>query len=318
MDNSSTAKEMLQRHYSTADPLAIPTQRIRSEWKEDNKFGFLCGILEHGEQQHREELVRLSSGGGFAEHEDVFIDQMFDHYIRPYLKSYSGSSCHTPVGSRPDSASSSSSEPTHKQMKRALEARDGVCLFCWNSLSLDAIHIIARKNIPIAQDESSVLQRAGLQSKHQVQNGLYLCIKCHSQFDKLKRYVDVVDDRLVLKIVNQTNDPKDVDFINAIEMVQSIRTARQEFMRDNREIIDADGEMRLWFMDNNADIQPNRAAVQFHRTACLIWRMAGGADPEDEYCSDCDSDTGVDYLQKERLQRLWDSARTLRPDQHAE
>ncbi|KAI8903490.1 hypothetical protein EDD86DRAFT_261023 [Gorgonomyces haynaldii] len=318
MNSASTAKVMLQRHYSIADPLAIPTQRIKSEWKEDNKFGFLCGILEHGEQQHREELVRLSSGGGFAEHEDVFIDQMFDHYIRPYLKSYSGSSCHTPVGSRPGSAGSSGSEPTHRQMKKALEARDGVCLFCWGNLQCQASHIVARKNVPFSQDEYSLLQRAGLQSKHQVQNGLYLCSNCHGEFDLLHYYVDVVDDRLVLKIVNQTNDPKDVDFINAIEMVQIIRLVRKKVLNDNREIIDADGEMRLWFMDNNADIQPNRAAVQFHKTACLIWRMAGGADPEDEYCSDCDSDTGVDYLQKERLQRLWDSAGTLRYDQHAD
>ncbi|KAI8905554.1 hypothetical protein EDD86DRAFT_66977 [Gorgonomyces haynaldii] len=318
MDNSSTAKEMLQRHYSTADPLVIPTQRIKSEWKEDNKFGFLCGILEHGEQQHREELVRLSSDGGFAEHEDVFIDQMFDHYIRPYLKSYSGSSCHTPVGSRPGSAGSSGSEPTHKQMKKALEARDGVCLFCWNNLSLEASHIIARKNIPIAQDEYSLLQRAGLQSKHQVQNGLLLCKICHDQFDLLHYYVDVVDDRLVLKIVNQTNDSNDKGWFRAAERLQMARGVAQKYFSDIRVAIDADGEMRLWFMDNKADIQPNRAGVQFHKTACLIWRMAGGADPEDEYCSDCDSDTGVDYLQKERLQRLWDSAVTLRYDQHAE
>ncbi|KAI8904111.1 hypothetical protein EDD86DRAFT_92156 [Gorgonomyces haynaldii] len=317
MDNSSTAKEMLQRHYSTADPLAIPTQRIRSEWKEDNKFGFLCGILEHGEQQHREELVRLSSDGGFAEHEDVFIDQMFDHYIRPYFKSYSGSSCHTPVGSRPGSAGSSGSEPTHRQMKKALEARDGVCLFCWDNLECEASHIVARKNVPFPQDEQCLLQRAGLQSKHQVQNGLYLCNKCHSQFDKLKRYVDVVDDRLVLKIVNQTNDKNDPTFKYAVSDLGIDRIKRNGRFPDGRSQVEGQ-EMRLWFMDNNADIQPNRAAVQFHRTACLIWRMARGADPEDEYCSDCDSDTGVDYLQKERLQRLWDSARTLRPDQHAE
>ncbi|KAI8905905.1 hypothetical protein EDD86DRAFT_62734 [Gorgonomyces haynaldii] len=317
MDNSSTAKEMLQRHYSIADPLAIPTQRIRSEWKEDNKFGFLNGILEHGEQQHREELVRLSSDGGFAEHEDVFIDQMFDHYIRPYLKSYSGSSCHTPIGSRPGSASSSSSEPTHKQMKKALEARDGVCLFCWDNRQCQASHIVVRKNVPLPQDEQSVLQRAGLQSKHQVQNGLYLCSNCHGEFDLLHYYVDVVDDRLVLKIVNQTNDKNDPTFKYAVSDLGIDRIKRNGRFPDGRSQVEGQ-EMRLWFMDNNAELQPNRVAVEFHKTACLIWRMAGGADPEDEYCSDCDSDTGVDYLQKERLQRLWDSARTLRSDQHAE
>ncbi len=98
-------------------------------------------------------------------------------------------------------------ELTHNDLKEAAMKRDGVCLFCWNNLECERAHIIAQKNnILINYDESSLFQRAGLIQKHQVQNGLLLCIKCHSQFDKLNQYVNVVDDKLVIKVVNQTND----------------------------------------------------------------------------------------------------------------
>ena len=42
-----------------------------------------------------------------------------------------------------------------------------------------------------------------------MQNGLLLCKNCHGEFDALKRYVDVAGDKLVLKVVNETNDPND-------------------------------------------------------------------------------------------------------------
>ena len=33
---------------------------------------------------------------------------------------------------------------------------------------------------------------------------------------------------------------------------------------------------------------PNRMAFEFDKVACLTWRMAGGVEPDDEYCSDND------------------------------
>jgi hypothetical protein len=51
---------------------------------------------------------------------------------------------------------------------------------------------------------------------------------------------------------------------------------------DNRQGKDGDGEMTLWFAEQN-DL-PNLAALEMHKTACLLWKMAGGADPEDEEC----------------------------------
>ena len=89
--------------------------------------------------------------------------------------------------------------------------------FVGGRLECEGAHVIAQKTIPVAYDESSLLQRAGLTQKHQVQNGLLLCITCHSQFEKLMRYVDVVDDKLV---VNETNDATNLDWIDAVETIK--------------------------------------------------------------------------------------------------
>ncbi len=66
-------------------------------------------------------------------------------------------------------------ELVHKDLKKAVARRDVVCLFCCDKLECECAHIIAQKNIPMAYDESSLLQRAGLIQKHQVQNGVLLC-----------------------------------------------------------------------------------------------------------------------------------------------
>jgi hypothetical protein len=69
---------------------------------------------------------------------------MFARYILPFHKDYSdSSSCHTPLSSNPPSRSNSAAdldyepeerELTHKDLKKAVEKRDGVCLFCWDKL----------------------------------------------------------------------------------------------------------------------------------------------------------------------------------------
>jgi hypothetical protein len=185
---------------------------------------------------------------------------MFAYYILPFHKNYSdSSSCNTPASSRPPSRANSGDnvqfvteekEPSHKNLKEAVKKRDGVCLFCWDTLSLEGAHIIAQKNIPMAYDKSSLLQRAGLIQKHQVQNGLLLCNKCHDQFDKLKRYVDVVDDKLVIKVVNETNDEssdKHREWMRTIRDLRIARAGREEDWTefDNRQAVDQNGESAL-------------------------------------------------------------------------
>ncbi|EGF82855.1 hypothetical protein BATDEDRAFT_23076 [Batrachochytrium dendrobatidis JAM81] len=154
---------------------------------------------------------------------------MFGYYILPFHKDYNDSSSyHTPVSSNPTSRNNSAddldyvakvSELQHKYLNKVVEKRDGVCLFCWDKLSLQGAHIISQKNIGMAYNKPSILLRAGLTQKHQIQNGLLLCINCHDQFGKLKQYVDVVDDKLVIKVINETNDlTSDKHKKNALEL----------------------------------------------------------------------------------------------------
>ncbi|KAJ8323127.1 hypothetical protein O5D80_008185 [Batrachochytrium dendrobatidis] len=53
-------------------------------------------------------------------------------------------------------------------------------------------------------------------------------------------------------------------------------------------------------------------ALEFHKTACLIWRMAGGVESDDEYCpyDDDDGCTPVDY-QSKNIEKWMESSATL-------
>ncbi|KAJ2990896.1 hypothetical protein HDV02_004076, partial [Globomyces sp. JEL0801] len=203
---------------------------------------------------------------------------MFARYILPFHKDYSdSSSCHTPLSSNPPSRSNSAEdldyvpeemELTHKDLKKAVEKRDGVCLFCWDKEEGQGAHIIAQKNIGMAYP--SLLARAGLTQKHQVQNGLLLCIKCHSNFDKLKRYVDAVDDKLVVKVVNYSvlgNDGKHRDWIDKVETLQDTRLGKQRRLPEfsSRQAVEPNEEMALYFVLNNPTKLPNREALKFHK-----------------------------------------------------
>jgi hypothetical protein len=198
-------------------------------------------------------------------------------------------------------------ELTHKNLKKAIEKRDGVCLFCWGNKQLEAAHIIAQKNIPMTYDEPSLLLRAGLTQKHQVQNGLLLCGNCHGEFDQLQLYVDVVDDKLVVRVVNHSvlgNDDKHKEWERLNGALRVSRSFWQSDWTDidNRQCVEPNGEMALYFVLNNPTRLPNRDALEFHKAACLIWRMAGGAESEDEHCPDDDDDyryyVPVDYRSK--------------------
>ncbi len=184
------------------------------------------------------------------------------------------------------------------KFRENLDNRDGACLFCWGTKELEACHIIARKSILISTDVSSTLKRCGLERKNQIQNGFRLCMVCHGEFNELKRYVDVVDDRLVLKVVNESDDPKSDKFKDWECVVGSLAANRDIWKRlwtDGRQAVEANGEMALYFKQNDPKNLPNRKALEFHKTACLIWRMAGGAEEDDDYSED-DYDDVVDVF----------------------
>jgi hypothetical protein len=317
---------LLQQYYNINSEY-IPQQREKSKWKPENNFGFLLGIIAFGINTHKTQLHSLLVSRQFEDQENSFIDAMFDYYIRPFHKCYNtdSESCHTPstVSSRTPSRSNSTEdfdyvpeekELVHKDLKKAVAKRDVVCLFCWDKLECEGAHIIAQKNISMTYDESSLLQQAGLTQKHQVQNGLLLCNKCHSQFDKLKRYVDVVDDKLVVKVVNETNDTKSDkhrEWEIAFGKLKNDRLFLERYSSDGRQATEANEEMALYFVQKNPTKLPNRQALEFHKAACMIWKMAGGAEKDEEYCSD-DEDLGsVDTAALKRRFKIQDSAETL-------
>ena len=253
------------------------------------------------------------------------LTAIFDHFTRATAQTLNPARRPSALSSRTPSRSNSTEdldyvpeekELVHNDLKKAVARRDGVCLFCWNRKPLKGSHIIAQKNVSMAYDQASLFIRAGITQKHQVQNGLLLCGNCHDEFDLLKRYVDFIDDKLVVKVVDETNDKsseKHRDWIRTNRDLKIARTGREEdwIEIDNRKAVEANGEMSLYF-DQNIETQlPNRQALEFHKAACLIWRMAGGAETDEEYCSD-DEDLGpVDTAALKRRFKIQDSEETL-------
>ncbi len=182
IEATKTAATQLLDSYYQMHTSNLPTKKTKSQWQAENKRGFFLGIIQEGEDSHIIRLHHMLATNQFNQQQEfsttsqladrTSMDDMFAHYILPFHKDYSDTStCHTPVSSNTPSRSNSAEdleyvpeerELTHKDLKKALEKRDGVCLFCWGRLSLEGAHIIAQKNIPMAYDEPSLLARADL------------------------------------------------------------------------------------------------------------------------------------------------------------
>ena len=336
----AAVRHLLEAFYPTSDPTKGPEKRVKSEWRADNKRGFFLGIIQDGDDEHVNRLHELLDEEHFHEQQEfssglqlateghslTFIDEMFAFYIMPFHKGYSDSvRCQTPtsVPSHPSSRRNSAEdlptdqagkERTHSDLKRDLKKRDVVCLFCWAPKGLEAAHIIAQKPVSVAHNEHSILKRAGLENKHQVQNGLLLCKGCHDEFDKLKQYVDVSDDRLVVKVVNETNDPRNEYWLYDVRKIEVLRSLSLGRWTDGRRPVETNGDVAIYFAPGAPiGLLPNRTALEFHKAACKIWQMAGGAESDEEYCPDDDDDDGripVSYGSK-NIQRWIDSSATL-------
>lgn len=333
----TAATQLLDNYYQTHTS-ELPTQRTKSQWQAENKRGFFLGIIQEGKDPHIIRLHQLLASDQFTqqqefsttaqladpEHPRTFIDDMFARYILPFNKEYSdASTCTTPLSSNPPSRSNSAedldyvpeeTELTHKHFKKAVEKRDGVCLFCWGRKQLEVAHIIAQKNISTVHDEASLLAQAGLTQKHQVQNGILLCKVCHGEFDQLQRYVDVVDGQLVVKVVNHSvlgNDEKHGEWEIAFGKLKNDRLFMERYCSDGRQAVEVNGEMALYFVLNDRTRLPNRHALEFHKAACLIWRMAGGAESEDEHCPDDDDDYVPVHYRSKSIEKWIDSSATM-------
>jgi hypothetical protein len=86
-------------------------------------------------------------------------------------------------------------------------------------------------------------------------------------------------------------------------MLRLNRFGNEEIMSDSRKSVDSNGEMCLLFIQNNLIKLPNKKALQFHKTACLIWRMAGGGEPDEEHCPDNDDFSHIDYVGNKDVQK---------------
>jgi len=136
--------------------------------------------------------------------------------------------------------------------------------------------------------------------------------------------VDVEDDKLVVKVVNETNDTKSDKLNEWKDTVRVLKGNRMLWQEnwidiDGRQAVEANGEMALYFVQNNPIELPNRQVLEFHKTACLIWRMAGGAEPDEEYCSDDEQGpVNTAALRKRFNFPAQDSSSTLNPDDDSE
>ena len=323
MEATRTESKQLLIQYYKLNPEKSPKNRERSKWIKENKFGFLLGIVEYGQDSLVNELYNLLKSKEFKRKEKEIIDKMYDFQIRVFKQhNGTGSSCHTPIESSSMSNSvedldyipkESNRKLEHLDLKKAVSKRDGVCLFCWDSIQCQAAHIVAQKDVPFQYDEPSLFERTGLRQKHQVQNGLLLCIKCHAEFGALKRYVDVVDDMLVLKVINKTPNENEPSYLQMIDILISNRVVNSKYMNTSRKAVESNGEMGLYFLKNDPSQLPNRKALEFHKAACLIWQRAGGAEPEHEYCPDDNDDEliALDYRKEEIQKWREDSMITL-------
>jgi hypothetical protein len=120
------------------------------------------------------------------------------------------------------------------------------------------------------------MKDAGIHSINQAQNGLLLCPNCYASFDKLNHYIDYVDKKLVVKVVNYSNDPSNWEM-------------RMDCLKAKRDI-------------NKKYLTDNRIALEMHKRACLIWRMVGGYESDDE---EIDEDESDPVFQKEEMIIKW-------------
>jgi hypothetical protein len=143
---------LLAHFYNVSDVQVIPVSRHKALWKEDNKFGFFRAVVQYGSvDEHVTELHRLLIENNLcaedhfskAIDENTFIDKMYNYYIFPFkqynrkngssssLASSSVNSCSLGSKGSYREGSVQAKLPTHRRLKKELEERDRVCLFCW-------------------------------------------------------------------------------------------------------------------------------------------------------------------------------------------
>ncbi|KAI8832984.1 hypothetical protein BJ741DRAFT_710562 [Chytriomyces cf. hyalinus JEL632] len=249
-------------------------------FRKKNKLGFLNGILTFlPDQALREEYAtefywtfgssRLPAPN--TDEETFCLDFLFSQFMEPFKQedrcvSWTSSMASSRCGScsepstpeeSPSALELNADNPKRSNFEAALKERDEMCLFCWISFSLGAALIIPptpTSSFSLNRVYPALLNRAGLDSVYQAQNGVHLCAICHGQFHSLGIFMMHIG-----RICRTTPVGDKVDF-DAIERHK---------------------ELPVEFAIDDTSKHPNRAALAFHKTACLIWRMAGALDDRD-------------------------------------
>ncbi|KAJ3230660.1 hypothetical protein HDU77_001252 [Chytriomyces hyalinus] len=302
--------------------VAEPRKPTWSKFGKLNKFGFLYGILMHTpDKEWQDNYIRgfywTFGSNRLKENaeEEQCLSLLYARFIQPFTQhdtsgssnaSSQGSSGSTPLGSSTP-ITLNATDPTHSNFSTALRKRDVVCLICWDYEVTDAAHLIAQESsFPLVID--TLLERAGMHSVFQVQNGVLLCATCHRLFDALKQYIDVVDGRLFAKIVNTTNNPNDKDYLRDLERLNAYRAIHKKYQH-HAAIADLGSEMPVYIPLDDVTTHPNHTALAFHKAACLIWRVAGARAVNDDDWLD-DSDEEVENRLAMVASRLEDLVKT--------
>ena len=270
----------------------IPPTRQRSKWENDNIAGFFRGLFNQADAQDINAICELINSDAFSQFSleqkqarlKDLSDEMYEKYVKPFLQhdlnctnnNVNQVAGNSDGGSRASSAGSGSSNG----LAKTLEKRDGGCLFCWNPEYPQFAHILAQKNRFLG-NIGTLLERIGISDINAVQNGLSLCLNCHNLFNRLQVYVEADQDRLLVKFVNQTNGPSNLHPSRFHTRMRSARLFEPSKSHPEEDAVDHDGELRVVFVDDETKFLPSRAALELHKKACLIWRMAGGADEEE-------------------------------------
>ncbi|KAJ2994952.1 hypothetical protein HDV02_001181 [Globomyces sp. JEL0801] len=113
---------------------------------------------------------------------------------------------------------------------------------------------------------------------------------------QLKRFIDVVNEKLVLKVVHETNDENDVSYRKAMK---GLEAGRLSHFTDTRQIVELKDEMALYFVENEPTTQRRSSKLPQNSLSYL----ANG----EEYCSDEENLGPVDAATLKRRFNIQDS-----------
>lgn len=303
----------------------LPQSRTKTNWEPENYCGFLLGILEFGDLLHKNKVIEVIEANGTVEELKALALDYYNYYVATFYRYNDLKSCITSKNSSRKSFNEDVAySPTlvHNDLIRNVSKRDGVCLCCWDgeARKLNAAHIVAQKTKLFDFQKDKLLERAELVDFHQVQNGLLLCQGCHILFDTLVLYFEVIESKYVVKILNYSKDKSGEKHEEWKKQMKHLKICRIGYeddwaLLDRRKAFAENGEMELYFLDNEIANLPSQKALEFHRCASKIWRLAGGADITEEFCEDENEDVNpMTTDEKVKAIQKWASYATLNND----